>query len=68
MNVIVNKEKRNATVFLNLADELDRLTFIAWMQQLKPTNAVDQFQIDQCILAAQGEPEHFFPGYENMTQ
>lgn len=68
MQSVVNKGAKVATIQFDLANEQDRLTFIAWLKQLQPSNAESQFHIDRCIQAAGGEPEAGFPGYEMMQQ
>ena len=68
MNCLINKQAGTARIDFNLADEQDRLTLIAWLKQLQPSDLADQFQIDKCIEAAGGTPEPGFPGYENMQQ
>jgi len=67
MNVVVTKGK-SATILVDFTDEDDRQMFISWMKQIQTKTPDGQFLVDECIKAAGGEPEHFFPGYENMTQ
>ncbi len=68
MYATVNKGAQVANVTFNLKDENDRLIFIHWLKQVQPASAEGQMDLDRCIQAAGGEPEHGFPGYENMQQ
>lgn len=68
MNTIVDKKERKAIIHFDLADDNDRGVFIHWLKNLVPTRPEDQFAIDNAIMAAGGEVEPSFPGYENMKQ
>lgn len=66
MYATVNKGAQVANVTFNLKDENDRKIFIHWLKQIQPVTIEGQFDIDKCILAAQGEIEH--PNYELFQQ
>lgn len=68
MYAAVNKDADLWTITGKISDENDRQIFIHWLKQIQPATLEAQFAIDRCIKAAGGEPEHGFPGYENLQQ
>lgn len=68
MYATVNKAAEVANITFNLKDENDRAIFIHWLKQVQPATVEGQLDLDRCIAAAGGEPEHGFPGYENLQQ
>jgi len=63
---LIRLDSMQAVITMNLDDPLDRSTYIMWLKSLVPANPADQFNIDRCIQAAGGIPEH--PPYEVFQQ
>lgn len=77
VNSIVNKNElprlifvhqKQAVILFDLESPLDRATYIEWLKSLVPGDPADQINIDRCILAAGGDVEHGFPGYQVFQQ
>lgn len=57
-----------AMVTFDLKSEQDRDAYIGFLKSLKPTDLNSQMQIDMAIVAAGGNPEQGFPGYQVFQQ
>lgn len=77
MEVLVNNSKvgrltivtpKHAMFVFDLSEEDDRQACLDFLKSRRGKNPQSQMEIDAVTIACGGEPEHQFPGYENMTQ